>query len=318
MVRNTINSYDSDEKKITLEDLTENWKEKLADIPDEELQQLKQQAIEAEDYDIAKMIKQEQTERKERLQESDDSQELEEQTIREESWGKTTNESIQEEKEQAKEDAMAKIPDLKAQLKDKDDEIEEDNRQTRREETREAAKIDDSKPQTNNNNEEEKPNDNNLEQVEENKDWLKDIPDEDLRELIQTYFDVNQWLYRHDSWWGDTPDFAEDVDIADYREKLSGDSNINNKTLLYERFINKIADDAVADYDKNRGHGPSRGESDTIQKIINWLLDIQNKMEEENLYDGDWYDKLEKIIRFFEKKKSIIDDYQRNGYYRRK
>jgi hypothetical protein len=39
--------------------------------------------------------------------------------------------------------------------------------------------------------------------------------------------------------------------------------------LLYERFINKIADDAVADYDKNRGHGPSRGESDTIQKIIN-------------------------------------------------
>jgi hypothetical protein len=94
---------------------------------------------------------------------------------------------------------MAKIPDLKAQLKDKDDEIEEDNRQTRREETREAAKIDDSKPQTNNNNEEEKPNDNNLEQVEENKDWLKDIPDEDLRELIQTYFDVNQWLYRHDS-----------------------------------------------------------------------------------------------------------------------
>jgi hypothetical protein len=41
-------------------------------------------------------------------------------------------------------------------------------------------------------------------------------------------------------------------------------------------------------------------------------------MEEENLYDGDWYDKLEKIIRFFEKKKSIIDDYQRNGYYRRK
>jgi hypothetical protein len=35
------------------------------------------------------MIKQEQTERKERLQESGDLQELEEQTIREESWNKT-------------------------------------------------------------------------------------------------------------------------------------------------------------------------------------------------------------------------------------
>ena len=64
---NTINSYDSDENKITLKDLSENWKEKLANLSDEELQQLKQQAIEAEDYDIAKMIKQEQTERKERL-----------------------------------------------------------------------------------------------------------------------------------------------------------------------------------------------------------------------------------------------------------
>jgi hypothetical protein len=50
------------------------------------LQQLKQQAIEAEDYDIAKMIKQEQAKRKARLQESENLQELEYQTIREELW----------------------------------------------------------------------------------------------------------------------------------------------------------------------------------------------------------------------------------------
>ena len=130
-MENTINSHNSDDKtKLTLNELQENWKDKLSALSDEELQQLKQQAIEAEDYDIAKLIKQEQTERAERAKETwedvkdeDNLQELEDQTKREE-W-----KSIQEKKVQSKEEAMAKVTDLMAQLNDNQDTVEENTQQ---------------------------------------------------------------------------------------------------------------------------------------------------------------------------------------------
>lgn len=119
MARNSINSHDSNENKITLKDLANNSKEKLANLSDEELQQLKQQAIEIEDYDIAKMIKQEQSDRIERNNE-DENSELEEDNLqlkREESR-KEVNEKIQAEKVQTKEEDMIKAGDLMDQLND--------------------------------------------------------------------------------------------------------------------------------------------------------------------------------------------------------
>jgi hypothetical protein len=147
----SLNSHDYDERQtVSLKDLSENGKEKLANLSDEELQQLKQQAVEAEDYDIAKMIKQEQTERKERLTESDDSQELDWQAKREEAWKnvkqgkfekketiqedddsqeldwqakreeawKDAHKKIQEEKDTSHEENLKKAEDLTAQLND--------------------------------------------------------------------------------------------------------------------------------------------------------------------------------------------------------
>ena len=114
----SLNSHDYDERQtVSLKDLSENGKEKLANLSDEELQQLKQQAVEAEDYDIAKMIKQEQTERKERLTKSDDSQESDWQAQREEAW-KNVHKKIQEEKNSSHEENLKKAEDLKNQLND--------------------------------------------------------------------------------------------------------------------------------------------------------------------------------------------------------
>lgn len=60
------------EKNITLEDLAENWKEKIANLSDKKIQELKQKAIEEENYDIAKLIKIEQEERKEKAKEAEE------------------------------------------------------------------------------------------------------------------------------------------------------------------------------------------------------------------------------------------------------
>lgn len=123
----SLNSHDYDERQtVSLKDLSENGKEKLANLSDEELQQLKQQAVEAEDYDIAKMIKQEQTERKERLTESDDSQESDWQAQREEAW-KNVHKKIQEEKNSSHEENLKKAEDLKNQLNDWEENNKEEN-----------------------------------------------------------------------------------------------------------------------------------------------------------------------------------------------
>ncbi len=64
----TINSHNWDDmQKISLNDLQENWKDKLSALSDDELKELKQQALDAEDYDMCKLIHQEQTIRKENI-----------------------------------------------------------------------------------------------------------------------------------------------------------------------------------------------------------------------------------------------------------
>lgn len=102
-MENTINWHSFDDKKeITLNDLQENWKEKISTLSDEELQELKKQALEAEDYDVCKLIKQEQTERAEMAKETwedtkeeENLQELEEQARREEEWKQSKTQSLE-------------------------------------------------------------------------------------------------------------------------------------------------------------------------------------------------------------------------------
>ena len=107
-----LNSHDYDEiQTVSLKDLSENGKEKLAGLSDEELEQLKQQAVEAEDYDIAKMIKQEQVERKERVPETE---ELTEKKRDDDTEYKT----IQEEKDASHEENLKKADNLINQLND--------------------------------------------------------------------------------------------------------------------------------------------------------------------------------------------------------
>lgn len=108
----SLNSHNHDEKQaISLKDLSENGEEKLADLSNEELQQLKQQAIEAEDYDIAKMIKQELIERKERVPETPESIEIDNHTDAE-------YKAIQQEKITSHEENLKKAEDLITQLND--------------------------------------------------------------------------------------------------------------------------------------------------------------------------------------------------------
>ena len=111
-MQTSIDSHDYDEKKkISLKDFSKNDKEKLADLSDEELSELKKQAIEEEDYDIAKMIKQEQDERKEKVPETEESQELDWQAKREEAR-KDVSEKIQGEKDASREENLKKADDL--------------------------------------------------------------------------------------------------------------------------------------------------------------------------------------------------------------
>ena len=106
----SLNAHNYDERKnISLKDLSENGKEKLANLSDKELQQLKQQAVEVEDYDIAKMIKQEQAERKERVPETTESTEVKKDTDAE-------YKAIQEEKDVSHEENLKKAEDLISQL----------------------------------------------------------------------------------------------------------------------------------------------------------------------------------------------------------
>lgn len=106
----SLNAHNYDERKnISLKDLSENGKEKLANLSDKELQQLKQQAVEVEDYDIAKMIKQEQAVRKERVPETTESTEVKKHTDAE-------YKAIQEEKDVSHEENLKKAEDLISQL----------------------------------------------------------------------------------------------------------------------------------------------------------------------------------------------------------
>ncbi len=67
-----ITDLQGEEKDVTLEDLEEKWKEIIANLSDEKIQELKQKAIEEENYDIAKLIKIEQNERKEKTKETEE------------------------------------------------------------------------------------------------------------------------------------------------------------------------------------------------------------------------------------------------------
>ncbi len=115
----SLNTHDYDEKKrLSLKDLSENGKEKLANLSDDELQQLKQKAVEAEDYDIAKMIKQEQVEREEKVPETEESTE-------EKRDYDAEYKAIQEKKDTSHAENLKKAKDLMSQLNETiDDEID--------------------------------------------------------------------------------------------------------------------------------------------------------------------------------------------------
>ena len=98
-----INSHEyGEEQKISLNDLSENNKENLSNLSDEDLQSLKQQAVEEENYDVAKLIKQEQDARKQNA-----------------SQGKYK--AIKEEQQQSHKENLKKAEDLKSQLKEEGD-----------------------------------------------------------------------------------------------------------------------------------------------------------------------------------------------------
>ena len=265
-----LNSHDYDERQtVSLKDLSENGKEKLADLSDEELQQLKQHAVEAEDYDIAKMIKQEQTERKERLTESDDSQESDWQTQREEAW-KNVHKKIQEEKNASREEDLKKAKILTAQLNDWEESKNEKENKLNEISDDEILKA--------------------AQTIHEITEWRYRDNDRMLRKIWEfpTEEDV-PWMRKY---------------MEEHPENW-----IIDKASYYTKVLEDISDLIKASIKEYEKRWRLIWDTKSIEHIMKWVRSIGDNLEEAGMKDSPQFEKVISIYKYFSKQKSTIEEY---------
>ena len=286
-MENTINWHNFDEKQeLTLNDLQENGKEKITGLSDDELKKLKQQALEAEDYDICKLIKQEQTERAERaketwedMKEEDDLQELEEQTRREEEW------------HESKEKDLQKADELKGLLNESDDVI---------------AKNFPWLTSENENNWDPNEKDEFMENLWKNQEWYATLSEGEKKQFrilydISKIFDNNQknideyqknlsdrdWMSRI---WDYTGDERKRKDDALEREAKSIVSDLDKEFSKYSRIYSWVENARVQNlfklmkYTSNKWLFMEKSYMEVLHEMVDVLKDIKKYLETEKSF----------------------------------
>ena len=286
-MENTINWHNFDEKQeLTLNDLQENGKEKITGLSDDELKKLKQQALEAEDYDICKLIKQEQTERADRaketwedMKEEDDLQELEEQTRREEEW------------HESKEKDLQKADELKGLLNESDDVI---------------AKNFPWLTSENENNWDPNEKDEFMENLWKNQEWYATLSEGEKKQFrilydISKIFDNNQknideyqknlsdrdWMSRI---WDYTGDERKRKDDALEREAKSIVSDLDKEFSKYSRIYSWVENARVQNlfklmkYTSNKWLFMEKSYMEVLHEMVDVLKDIKKYLETEKSF----------------------------------
>ena len=296
----SLNSHDYNERQtISLEDLAKNGKEKLVNLSDEELQQLKQQAVDAEEYDIAKMIKQEQAEReeklkadieelqallaereggwghvkwekaekKEELQESDDSQELDWQAKREEAW-KDVHKKIREENDASRKENLEKAEDLKNQLNDWEESKNE----------------------------------------KENK--LNEISDDEILIVAETIHLISEWRWRENSHMlKKLSDYPTEENIPWMRKYMEEhpENGITDKESFYKMSIDEILELVKAS--ERNFNGTLIWNTDSLEGIIKWINLMEDYMKNAWMEETEQFWKLKNINEYFSNQIEAINNH---------
>lgn len=216
-MQTSINSHNYDEiKKISLKDLSENGKEKLAGLSDDELQTLKLQAVEVEDYDIAKMIKREQIERKEKVPETEESTE-------EKKDDDAEYKAIQEEKNVSHAENLMKANNLIAQLNETDNEISND----------EIVKKEKIGEITNKISKEVEVSSHQIENLQKKSEELFSDVDEITKEIKNMREDFHSWKWRY--YWNHVIFSPERIKRLGYKIK-----NVVDEFDIWLKYFNEL------------------------------------------------------------------------------